>query len=142
MSLFKKMKLVPMDTNDNLQSSSKLTNISKLIKSSDENITKKSANIAKDERIIDIIDSNLDGKTKLEILKKIFEDNVEVQKEIFEKKNKPSVISQKLLTSPSSSLQRSNAASRQSLKQNQTRKSTKSHSKKKIEFSDIPWNQF
>ena len=122
MSLFKKMKLVPFESKPEKEVTSLRTDVTQSVHTSD-NIVKNSAIISRDERIINIIDSNLDSLTKLEILKKIFENNLQVQKEIVNQKRKPIVISRKLLTPKSNKL-------------------TQRNKKKKLDFCDIPWKQF
>ena len=128
MSLFKKMKLVPHEYKDVSAEISPPKSFN--IDSSQSTFEKpnNSTNISRDERIINIIDSNLDGITKLEVLKKIFEDNVQVKKHMTIKKKEPIVISQKLLTPPSKKRKKPQRAS--------------TNSKQKVEFIDIPWKKF
>ena len=128
MSLFKKMKLVPHDHIKAGQEKNTELKTSNVISTQSEEKPAKSNYISRDERIINIIDSNLDGITKLEVLKKIFEDNVQVQKNLVKLRKEPFVISRKLLTPPSK-------------KRKKPERNIK-NSKEKVEFIDIPWKKF
>ena len=127
MSLFKKMKLVPQDHIKIGQEENTRQKTTNVISPQSEEKQSKSNFISRDERIINIIDSNLDGITKLEVLKKIFEDNVQVQKHLINLKKEPIVISRKLLTPPS--------------KKRKKPESTIKNSKEKVEFIEIPWKK-
>ena len=74
------MKLVPHDHIKAGQEKNTELKTTNVISPQSEEKPAKSNYVSRDERIINIIDSNLDGITKLEVLKKIFEDNVQVQK--------------------------------------------------------------
>ena len=80
MSLFKKLKLVPHDHIKAGQEKNTEVKTTNVISLQSEKKPAKSYNISRDERIINIIDSDLDRITKLEVLKKNFEDNVRTQK--------------------------------------------------------------
>lgn len=117
MSLFKKMKLIPNDSPNNYTLSSEKS--------------KHSNNQNDDERLINIINSNLDGHTKLEILKKIFDETLEVQPPILNhssEKKTPISISRKSLTPKTS---------KRKILQKKPKKIV--FSKKKDNFPDIPW---
>lgn len=128
MSLFKKMKLVPHDHIKAGQEKNTELKTTNVISPQSEEKPAKSNYVSRDERIINIIDSNLDGITKLEVLKKIFEDNVQVQKNLVKIRKEPIVISRKLLTPPSK-------------KRKKPERNIK-NSKEKVEFIDIPWKKF
>ena len=122
------MKLVPHDHIKAGQEKNTELKTTNVISPQSEEKPAKSNYVSRDERIINIIDSNLDGITKLEVLKKIFEDNVQVQKNLVKIRKEPIVISRKLLTPPSKK--------RKKLERNIK------NSKEKVEFIDIPWKKF
>ena len=122
------MKLVPHDHIKAGQEKNTELKTTNVISPQSEEKPAKSNYVSRDERIINIIDSNLDGITKLEVLKKIFEDNVQVQKNLVKIRKEPIVISRKLLTPPSK-------------KRKKPEKNIK-NSKEKVEFIDIPWKKF
>ena len=122
------MKLVPHDHIKAGQEKNTELKTSNVIPPQSEEKPAKSNYISRDERIINIIDSNLDGITKLEVLKKIFEDNVQVQKNLVKLRKEPIVISRKLLFPPSK-------------KRKKPERNIK-NSKEKVEFIDIPWKKF
>ena len=122
------MKLVPHDHIKAGQEKNTELKTKNVISPQSEEKPAKSNYVSRDERIINIIDSNLDGITKLEVLKKIFEDNVQVQKNLVKIRKEPIVISRKLLTPPSK-------------KRKKPERNIK-NSKEKVEFIDIPWKKF
>ena len=122
------MKLVPHDHIKPGQEKNTELKTTNVISPQSEEKPAKSNYVSRDERIINIIDSNLDGITKLEVLKKIFEDNVQVQKNLVKIRKEPIVISRKLLTPPSK-------------KRKKPERNIK-NSKEKVEFIDIPWKKF
>lgn len=122
------MKLVPHDHIKAGQEKNTELKTTNVISPQSEEKPAKSNYVSRDERIINIIDSNLDGITKLEVLKKIFEDNVQVQKNLVKIRKEPIVISRKLLTPPSK-------------KRKKPERNIK-NSKEKVEFIDIPWKKF
>ena len=122
------MKLVPHDHIKAGQEKNTELKTTNVISPQSEEKPAKSNYVSRDERIINIIDSNLEGITKLEVLKKIFEDNVQVQKNLVKIRKEPIVISRKLLNPPSK-------------KRKKPEKNIK-NSKEKVEFIDIPWKKF
>lgn len=117
MSSFKKMKLIPFDDQDNITSQN-----SKIKMKTSEKC---------EDRLINIINSNLDAHTKLDILKKNFEESLEVYNSLPKEVNKTTKISRKILSPPTKK--------RKKNKLQITKKLIESNDE---ENPDIPWKTF